>query len=161
MSNISAVGYGGWLYTSQKKCGTHGMWKHYFLNIVIPFIRSVAETHKSRDANGNACGHFLIQDGEDIILKAAMDEVVVAAFNELNVNSCKGEPSHTELTQELDVGTVFRDLKAGVSNNTLTHAKRERYADASLSHQLNEYCNDLKAQFTATSLTGDACKIKG
>ena len=135
MSNITAPGYGGWLYTSQSKCGTQDMWKHDFLNTVIKFIRDIKLKYDSRDANGNLGGHFLVQDGEDIILKAAMDEDVVAAFNELNVNSCTGETSHTELTQELDAGSVFRYLKAGVKN-TGTHKSKDQFADPSLSQKL-------------------------
>jgi hypothetical protein len=107
--------------------------------------------HQPVDVNGNPCGNFLIQDGEDIVLRAAMDDEVVCAFNELGVNSCKGEPSHTELTQELDSGTVFRDLKAGVLK-TAAH-KRDCYKDSTLSRHLNEYCSALVAKFPGVKLS--------
>lgn len=44
---------------------------------------------------------------EDIVLKAAMDAEAVAEYNALGINSCKRQPSHAELTQELDADTVF------------------------------------------------------
>jgi hypothetical protein len=108
-------GSGGWLYFSDKKCGTFAMWKHYFMHVTIPFIRACVNAHKPKDVNGDPCAHLLMQDGENVILEAAQDEEVLDNFSELNVISAKGEPSFTSLGQACDVSHhhCFEILKEG------------------------------------------------
>ena len=53
LTNIFGPSAGGWLYIARTKNGTKDMWKHYFLNLVIPYIRQVRESQQILDENGN------------------------------------------------------------------------------------------------------------
>ena len=48
LSHSTAVGESGWLYLTKTKGGCAEMWKHWFMNIYIPFIKSSNAFHKNK-----------------------------------------------------------------------------------------------------------------
>jgi hypothetical protein len=59
---------------------------------------------------------FLHTDGETIIMNELFNEQVMGALLDNSINYLKGGPSHTSKTQDLDCGSLFCAMKAGLNS---------------------------------------------
>ncbi|MBC7473115.1 MAG: hypothetical protein H7263_02400 [Candidatus Sericytochromatia bacterium] len=57
---------------------------------------------------------FLMTDGERNIMKLTFKPIVLEAFADSNSDYGKGAPSATSVSQEFDIGDIFRGTKDGV-----------------------------------------------
>ena len=97
-----------WLYLCKSRAGNPAMWKHIFLNVIIPLIAASAKKFSfMKDINGQPFRSFLATDGEAVILLMAFDDDVRRAFKEALIDYFKMAPSSTHFGQPLDVGRSF------------------------------------------------------
>lgn len=101
----------GCIYICKTRCGCASLWKHFFLNRCIPFLKQTAARYGLKNMNGSNMRPFLTTDGEACILEEAFDPEVKAAFREAEIDYLKLGPSATKVNQPLD-GNGFRDTKA-------------------------------------------------
>lgn len=114
LSNCTSVGAYGWLYICNSKAGNDGLWKHWFINVVVQTLRLGAEAHNHLDCNGKPMRPFLNTDGEAIIMNQAFDDEVIKEFADAEIDYMKGAPSGTSQHQPADVSSNFRDVKTGM-----------------------------------------------
>ena len=106
----------GHIYFCLTKGGNAAMWKHWFLNVSIPYIAALDEHYQCKHQDGSRMRPFLRTDGEACILNQAFDDEVMAALDSASIDYLKLVPGMTPVQQNLDLGTMFRDAKSTVKS---------------------------------------------
>ena len=135
----------GFIYFAQNRCGTEDMWRHYFLNVVIP---TIVESNKSFSLDGSSIRNFFSTDGEAIILKNAYKNDVLKAFDDANVDYGRVGAGSTGIHNACDRILIFRDTKAAIR---IAESKRVDYSNHLLERYLRNAMNNFKSLFPHVS----------
>lgn len=141
----------GYIYFCHSKCGCAKLWQDIFMTFIIPTIASAAEYYQHKYDDGYPMEPLVHSDGEMAILKEAFNSEVMSMFLANRINYLKGGPSHTSKTQDLDCGSLFSSLKAGIKsiakqNTNVKKATLRKNIEAAISQFQNKYNIELGLQ---------------
>mmetsp|Transcript_33448 Transcript_33448/g.73683 ORF Transcript_33448/g.73683 Transcript_33448/m.73683 type:complete len:787 (-) Transcript_33448:812-3172(-) len=148
------IGSSGWIYFAKKRCGTGPMWKHWFLNVVIPTLVACRTFHDFKDECDKNMRMIFSTDGEACVLNEVFTPEVLAGFKAALVDYLKNGPSCSSKTQSADVSDNFRDWKTGLDYSTKNPEKCNSYS-LTLREALEEAFKELKEKHPHITLESE------
>lgn len=166
-------GASGYLYAAQSRAGNPALWKHFFLDIVVPAMKQVnnhraAEVRAFRASLSCRAGlthsiyyypfrplqHvqrvFLSLDGESIILQQMLTEEVLRALAEADTDGEKLPPSLTSKHQAADAAPTFESIKAG---DALLTRSGTATMNRELAENLKQFFVELQQEFSTVRVS--------
>ena len=154
LSMDSHIGAKGYLYFTHTRCGTAGMWRDYFLRVVIPSIRQSNNFYDSCETSDDfPKRNFFSTDGEDIVISNAYDESLADEFEAAGIDYGRVGASTTAIHNACDRQVLYREAKKKVRK---VLSSQVDFSNISLEACLKRSFNSMLTLFPSVSITAEA-----
>ena len=84
------------------------MWKHVFINCILPCVKKSNDHHNKNDKHGNLFRNFFSTDGEDIIISNAYENDLVELMEQIRIDYGRVGAGSTAIHNACDRWVQFR-----------------------------------------------------